>query len=282
VLIADQLLVLPDNLFGRSMRNALHIPAFFLLVVVLHILFRSWRPATLLTVALLAGVLLELALVFTARDASAADLLRNLLGILLGLAAVAAWPRLNLGLLAVVTTLVLITALPPARILLAYQQRDALFPQLLAPQSWQLDPLLTGRTPFMWLVPPADTADNWPEYADRKVLQVTVNEDAYPGITLAEVRGDWRGYDNLELSFYVNRPNGMKLTIAVGHIGRPGTARYISASFPAGANVWAIPTQTLLKSEDRQSEISHLIVHSSPDYAGSSFLLGDIQLTKHN
>lgn len=284
VLVADWLLILPDNLFGRSVQNALHIPAFFIFTMLLHRLFPAWGLVRLLIAAVSAGFALELVQVFTPRDASLLDLFRNLLGVVLALALVAVLAAArstrvaNAGASALVISLLLISAADPARYLLAYHYRDRQFPALLSPDAWQLTPLLTGRTDYQWRSVSAAEAASLGLEPGQRVLSLVMNQDQYPGVTLQEAVGNWACYNTLALTFLVNAPAAIPLRVAVGYTGTPGSAAYVFQDFPTGAGTWRIPMVDLLRSTLPTPQISHVIVYSSPSAAGAELLLAGMAL----
>jgi hypothetical protein len=103
----------------------------------------------------------------------------------------------------------------------------------------------------------------------------------YPGVQMVEVVPDWSAFETFLLEFEVepaaNRveQGAVRLTVAVGHRGTPGTSAYVPEDFTTGRHLWRIARATL---DQDGAEISHLIIHSSPEHAGRCIRIARVAL----
>ncbi|MEZ5559190.1 MAG: hypothetical protein R3E86_11715 [Pseudomonadales bacterium] len=283
LILAQQTLTLGDSShFSRALTNAMHIPWSAGVAVVLWWLMgpRASIPR-LLAVCVLVAVVTELMQIPTARDASLSDVGRDLIGT--GFAAAGLWSYRNLAgaprifvCVLVLIGLTAATVFVPGRVALAYQQRDGRFPQLLAPGLSRLSPLWRSNCP----VSVAPAPDGWMPFSGARVLRLHLCDETYPGVTLDEVVADWTGYDQLEADVYLPGGSPMDITIAVGHVGVPGTSAYVPVELDPGANLVRIPLTRLITGADgKPAAITHLIVHSNRAGAGRDLFIGRIRLT---
>lgn len=269
-----------SSLLGETVINALHIPLFAALCVLLAMLgLRPWQ--LLAASAALAGVT-EGAQMLTGRSASLLDLGLDLLGALPVIVAVAVTRRTAPGdrgrHLAWAATAVLIASMTlaaPVRVLLAYHERDQRFPVLFAPGAWATAPLVTTGD---WArVVPAPARGR--EQPGRPMLEVVWPDRQYPGITLSEVVPDWQAFETLTVDVYLPDGPAMPLTAAVGHAGTEGTAAYLQRLVQPGAQRIEYGLRRLLATPDGATpRITRLVLHTNHNHAGRRLLIGAVRL----
>ena len=204
---------LPGDLFGRTLQNALHIPAFAVFGLVLALRFSRWSTWQLIGCCLLIASGLEGLQSFTARSASFVDLGRDMVGSTIAILAVRG-PGLNWYRLAGAGVLItLLTAMLPARVLLAYAHRDEMFPMLVDPGSWRQQPLLSSNSMLETVELRVDTGQS------EAALRVCWSGDKYPGLHFNETVADWSGYSSLIVELEVEGAEPVQVTAAIGHEG---------------------------------------------------------------
>ena len=265
-----------SSLLAETVTNALHIPLFAAIAGLLAMLgLGGWRLVGAV-VALAAGT--EGLQVLTARNASLLDLGLDLLGALPVIGALALNRRFRHGprqqwavLWTAAVLVVLMTVAPVARVLLAYHERDRLFPALLVPGAWQLAPLLsTGSR--MRLVEGAVTGHG-------AMLELVWADERYPGLTLHEVVPDWQGFETLAVDVHLAEGPPLPLTAAVGHRGTEGTAAFQRRSVEPGARRVEYDLRRLLATPDGvPPRITKLILHTKQGHAGRRLLIGTVRL----
>lgn len=265
------------NLLGRVLQNALHVPAFAGLAVLLAWCLPSWSRLQLLGGCLAAGVLLEGVQVFFQREASLYDLGLDALGVVIALVAFVPGSDntqpVARKVFAGVSVLVFLTGVLPGWIYLSYLHRDALFPALLDVGSWRQKPLLTSNSPMSVVV------REWADGVERGAVRTCWSDARYPGLTFSEVVADWRAYKKLVVELAVPGNRALSLTAAVGHVGTPGTSAYIPAMFAPGFHEWSVPIADLLRTTNsKPALVSRLILHSSSEYAGECVLIAAVRL----
>lgn len=264
------------NLLGRVVHNALHVPAFAGLTVLLAGCLPSWSRLQLLGGCLAAAVALEGLQVFTERDASLYDLGLDTLGVVIALAAFTPGrgrTRSAMQVVAGVSVLSLLTGFLPGWIYLSYLHRDALFPTLLDVGSWRQRPLFSSNSPV------SIVSQIWPDGLQRNALKACWSNTEFPGLEFSEVVADWHAYENLSVELTVPGSRAVGLTAAVGHVGTAGTAAYVPAIFEPGMHRWLVPVTDLLQSADAgPAMVSRLILHSAREYAGECVLIATVRL----
>lgn len=282
LLLAQQYGTIPgETLLAATLQNALHIPWFACVVLVIWLVLGRQRPVWMLAAGAAVAIASEVLQGIGQRDVSLYDLGLDLAGAAMAMVGIhlhrRAGPRTRERIRAWSATallLALTTLAAPAYVGLSYQQRDAMFPRLLAIGSWLQKPLVGANSPSR--IVPAPRA--WRSYAGKPVLLVRWADNRYPGIELREVVADWTCCDALVLDLYVKGNEPMRVTAAVGHAGTEGTARYSPHILPPGSNRLAIPLRRLGAVGPDANAITRLIVHTSRDYAGRTLLIGDIRL----
>lgn len=284
------------GLLGETLTNASHIPLFAMLTLLLMRVLRK-PPWWLLLAAVVAVALVTEALQgLTARNASLLDVGLDLLGALPVIAALettrrsrrhgrrpwtgfAAWTS-------AVLLLALMTAAAPARVLLAYAERDRIFPVLLQPPNpsaasgessmvWALRPLLGGNSAMHIVAAPPD----WPGYAGKRVIEVVWADQRYPGISLRGTVPRWERYDALAVDVYLPDGPAMPLTAAVSHVGTGGTAAYLQLMVRRGPQRLRYPLEALLASPgDAPPRIRRLILHTDRAHGSRRLLIGSVRL----
>lgn len=269
------------DLLGNALSNAAHVPLFAAIALLMCRLLRFPRAVTLWLVCLALAALSEGLQMFSDRHASFHDVVLDTLGmspVIAGLylrgrlhgsggprtGAAATW-------LTVAVLLALCTAAGPARVLLAYQDRDRAFPTLLDPARWQQAPLLVSSSAVT--VRPAPAA--WSAYADHRVLQVVWANQPYPNITLFEVVADWRGYTALAVDVFIAGDSPMTLTASVRYAGDPSRASWAWRNLEPGPRQVRYPLDELL---DGHTGIASLVLHAQQSDAGRTAYIGRVSL----
>lgn len=275
-----------EDLLGRTLNNSLHIPLFAAVAWLLGRLLPAAGPLTLLAAALGLGAATEAAQVLTARDASLMDLGLDLLGAAPVVAALAASrrlarqgaPRRRVVLLwsATVMLVAAMTLAAPARVLLAYQARDQAFPVILDPAVTPGSPLFESNSQLRGVAAPAGWAGD-----DGPVLAVTWADTRYPGITIAEVTGDWQEYQALVVEMLVPPGPPASLTVALGYRGRPGTSAYLRRDAGPGFHRLVYPLADFAPAVVAgQARVDRLILHTGQEHAGRRVVLGRVRLER--
>jgi hypothetical protein len=273
------------DLLGRTLSNTLHIPMFAVLALLLMRVLGhpSWRVLLLVCVA--AGAATEALQLFTTRTASLLDLGLDLLGALPLIGAFELTRRLavrgasrrQLAAIWVGVTLLIavMTLAAPVRVLLAYHERDRVFPVLLVPSAGRQTLLLSSNSRIRVVPGQSD----WPAYAADPVLEVVWTEERFPRIILSEVVPDWSAFATLVADVYLPEGPPITLTAAVGHDGHEGTAAYLRHTVVPGPQRLVYPLQPLLETVDgAPPRISRLVLHTSRNHSGRRLLIGSVRL----
>jgi hypothetical protein len=283
VLVQQLATVGGSGLLGETLTNASHVPLFAALTLLLirALGYPSWPVLLLACVAVAAAT--EAMQMLTGRNASLFDLGLDLLGALPVIGAVAVTRRLRgpraarrAAVWAVTAVLVAImTVAAPARVLLAYHERDRAFPALLIPSAWEIRPLLSSNS-RMRIVP---GGDDWSGHRGERVLEVVWAEERYPGIVLSEVVPRWDAFATLAVDVYLPPGTPMPLTAAVGHEGREGTAAHLRRIVQPGPQRLLYDLETLLATADgAPPRISKLVLHTNRGNAGRRLLIAAVRL----
>jgi hypothetical protein len=277
------------SLFGQALHNALHVPLFAMLTLLLALILGMPRWWVLLLAAFALAVATEVLQFVTGGTPSVSDLVLDLIGIVPVVTGVTLTRRLRrqraahmravhmrvltlwagLALLLAIATLAM-----PARVLLAYQQRDTAFPELLTPAVWSWSPLTASTSRVRVIAAPAA----WTVRAGAPVLEVTLAPGRYPGIQLSETVPDWSAFDALVVEAFLPEGPPILLTAAVGYQGTDGTSAYVRRELRPGAQRLRYPMSGLLRADRVNPRISHLILHTDSGAAGRSLLIGPVVL----
>lgn len=268
--------VLPGNLLGQTLQNSLHVPAYALLTLLLGVSFPQLGVWRLVSIGVAIGVAFEVLQAFTGRNADVLDATRDLVGALIAafiLRGPGGWSlRTALG----GGLLLLITFTQPAWIWLAYQHRDAQFPELLDPGDARQQPLLYSNSKVTVL---DGSVDATAAAARRKSLNLCFADVEYPGLHLNEVVPDWQAYRSLILDFQVPGQRSVVLTAAVGHRDQVGTSAFVYEEFEPGAHHWVIPLDRLAYTPNGvPATIANLILHSDRAFAGECVIVDRVRL----
>ncbi len=275
------------DLFGQTLSNALHIPLFAAITLLLATIFPRRGAMTIGALGCLLAALTELAQLFNSRHASVTDFGLDLLGVgpvVLGLAltrrlhASADGSRSARVLVwgAVALVVAVLASVTPGRVLLAYAHRDEAFPVLLEAGASALAPLVSSNS----LTRPATAPAGWPGYAHGPVLEVLWAAERYPGITLDEVVPDWSGYSALAVDVFLPDDVPASLTAAVRYEGEHGTAAHLRLPVRPGPQRLIYPLTALLEPRGgRLPRVRSLVLHTHRDAAGRRLLIGRVTLT---
>jgi hypothetical protein len=171
--------------------------------------------------------------------------------------------------------LLVATLVATVRVLLAYQQRDAAFPELLTPAVWRVSLLMASSSGVRVVTAPVA----WTAFTGTAVLEVTFARSDYPGIQLSEVVPDWSAFDDLVVEAFLPEGPAITLTAAVGYLGTPGTSAHLRQTLQPGAQRLHYPMRVLLDAQDGPAlRISHLVLHTGAEIAGRSLLIARVAL----
>jgi VanZ family protein len=209
----------------RELQNAGHVPLFGVLALaLLYIVRTTGFPAfdsiareylAVVTMSLTVGVITELVQWSTGRQASAFDLLRDLIGIVVALAIYllfdphmqARWAQLHLSarsLLLVFALALLFVAMTPLLVQALHTvQRDRALPVVMDfSASWS--------APFVQL-----QNASLEKQGVRSGAHFVLQAAQYPGIKIDELYADWSDYKTLRFSIYSPAPETYSLVLRV-------------------------------------------------------------------
>jgi hypothetical protein len=206
-------LPIPNNLAGRTIENAGHVPLFVLVTLACLVVLRrdfGFEGARLYAIAGLIGVgagfLSEVIQRPLRRDASWEDVFADAIGVACALAFYAFFDRktqmhraVRFASLAIAVTCTLVYTAPLVRMTRAYLHRNAQFPVLADFRS---------STELFWIV---GYGINRAKVGDA--LEVEFQADEFPGASLHEPVADWSQYQTLVLD--VENPDSLDLRLAV-------------------------------------------------------------------
>ena len=243
-----------DNLFWGELQNSLHILLFCLLTLLMLRLLGTYPPLAhraLVRFLVVSVLLLVIALGsetiqgLSGRGFGKPDILRDLVGILLGLGLAALLERNNQGapvirrpdlrslLVLLLTGLALMAGFPLGKLVLDYQARNQAFPVVLD--------LL------------ADWSDSFIDYAHARpstsaclpgMAPVELLPATYPGVSVSEPYPDWRAYRELVLSLHSQDPAPYEMVLRIhdrqhDHTYRDRYNRVLNVEY--GTNHYRIP-----------------------------------------
>ncbi len=301
---AQQLFSLPGgSALWRALQDSLHAPWFFTVVLVLCWWFRDRTLLVRLFVvgglALVLAVGTEYAQTFVAtRSASGADLLRNLVGGVLGFVFSEAvfWRTRNpdsmnpagrfglqpLGLMrggVVLLTLVLLavfTVWQPWQEFEFRRYRDQLLPQVVDLADERSSRFL-GVNDGGWMRFGIASA-NWPDYQGHPVLRLTFGDSEYPTLYIREVMQRWAPYSELAIDLFVLGDAPLPLTLGVRYEGSEGTSAFFESVLAAGSNQWRIPRGRLVADQATALRVRDVLIYTTAEFSGRSLLLGKVEL----
>lgn len=211
-----------------TLHDTAHAPIFGCLAVLGLFLVRSrhrFRSTSIprqylaaLALATLLGVATEAVQLATGRDASFADIGRDVLGAIAFLVLYAAFDNQighaanvrrvrSIGVVSAVLLFVIL-GMPLARAALEYRARQQRFP-VLADFSRQFDPYFFGQNRAE--VELRRMPQRWATSTDEATLRVRFASEPYPGIEIAEPARDWRAHSTLALD--VTNPTDAELRV---------------------------------------------------------------------
>lgn len=280
VLVVQQIVQVSDgSLLGQSIQNALHVPWFAAVTVLVWILLPRRQVSLTAVVALALAIATECVQFFTSRDASLSDITLNCVGGITAITGIAIHDsgiKARRTLLSVILlVLVCVTVAGPIRIWAAYSDRDNAFPILFDPENVLQRPLIEFNSEFDF----RESIKIWPQAGTSKTLWVKWSDNQYPGVHLNEVVSDWGAYRYLSYHVFVVGNSSMELTAAVSYVGSPGTSAFVTKTLEPGANLVRIPVDKLTQDQSGQtSGVRRLILHSSRSFSGKELLLGQVRL----
>ncbi len=270
--------------FAGALNDAMHLPMFVVVTVLLVFLLGRERLALALGAAVLVAAGTEAIQLVTPRDASLVDLRHDLVGVAIaaaGLLAVAPLgrllgPRLGHGLCWVLVAglTVGLAACDPLRIRLAEEARDRAFPVLLTPAAGLPGPLVATRSDIRLVAAPAD----WPAGDGAPAFEVVWAEEAWPGIVMLEVVPDWSGYDVLAVDIDVVDGRPITLTASPHYRTEPRRATWLWRTLEPGPQTVRYPLADLV--DPRIGDIDRLVIHVGPEDAGRRTLVGAVRLVR--
>ena len=216
-----------DTRLAEALENAGHVPLFGILALVflwalprrLAVRFPAWpaRYALVLTFCAAVAFLTEGLQALVGRDASLADILRDMAGAagFLGLHSVhsvpkAGWARwIRIG----AALCLLGAAFWPVFVCIAgYAARELRFPVLLEGGSPLSRQFLDFEDAAMTAAP---APRGWPAPRPDRVGRLVLNPGLYPGMALREPVHDWSAYDVLEAEVFVPAPAPIEVTLRI-------------------------------------------------------------------
>jgi VanZ family protein len=298
LILLQQLVQLPGNSMMRlALNNAAHTPFFTVLTLLLWQLhplasprFDCRQKLLLLAAAMaLLATSTELAQVFTRRDASLQDWLRNLLGTLAGFCFIVLWQVRKRGSRTRQVALGLLGLL-----LLAYgfrdvigiierqQQRLRALPHLLVMEEDYLR-RMARRTGGWRLGSKGDfyaaASREQPADARREALLLLLDQGNYPGLTLREPYPDWRDYQWLIIEAESLDAAPLGLTVRVETTtdrGMQNAQAFLLSNRPGALRV---PLDSLISgSAEKRPEIRNLLLFVERPANSMGLLLYDIRL----
>jgi hypothetical protein len=207
------------------------------------------------------------------RDASAMDLVLDLIGSTIAVVAMRGSGGAGYRLAGAVVAVAVLTLMLPARVLFAYSHRDEIFPSLLDAGNWRQHPLLYSNSKLDVVERRIDS--------DRfgNALRVCWADHQYPGLHFEETVADWSRYATLVVDLEVLGDAPMRITAAIGHEGIAGTFAYVSESFAPGQSSWRVPLASLIQTREGESaRISHFILHSSRQHKQQCVIFAQVRL----
>ena len=217
-----------DDYFTRALQNAGHAALFALLTIVAlpivsgHPLFELplKSPSVLLFVfaCLGLGIIVEVAQSFIGRQPSWQDVLLNMAGVGIGLAALTGLqqrlgPGRRLGATAVGTLLLAASFTEPALWWYRQLQRDRQFPVIADFESPWVNRF--SRAAYGARVDMVPAPATWSENRSHTARLVLPDGGLWPGLTITEVHPDWRRYQTLSFDIFSEQPQPFYLFLRI-------------------------------------------------------------------
>ena len=284
-----------DTLWWRQAANSGHVIVFLLLSLVLsrylgypaRFKTRGQSYAAIILAGMLLGVGVELIQYHTGREASALDLLTNLLGLISGLCLVEAF-RLNEGseyrrvrFLLFVTglTLIIVCIMPLLLLSVSYIERNKAFPVIADFDAhWTAAFTRFNKTSLV------AKAEHEPDGMNRVRFEPT----EYPGISIVEPVSDWTEYDRLVVTLYSNNDHVIRVTLRVHDVvhNQSHSDRYnISLAVGPGMNMYEILLKDVEQAPSKRkmdmTSISGLILFASDQEKPVTLGVSNIRLVEH-
>jgi len=281
---AQQLLSLPgSSALWRVLQDSMHAPWFFVVVLVLYWWFRGYPMAT--RVLLVGGIALVLALgtefaqsFSSEREASRGDLIRNLVGGVLGCIFATAFfgsgntaGRIGIA-IAALLALVIYSGWPPWQELELRRYRATLVPEIVDFTDERSQRYVEVNDGSLLRFGTGNAL--WPDYEGRNILRLTFGANEYPTLYIKEVMQRWAPYSELVLDVFVLGDEPLLLTIGVQYEGSAGTSAYAEKELPAGASRWIVPRDKFVPDEATGLRVRDVLIYTTEDHAGRAILLG--------
>ena len=282
----------PYSQLGAAIRNSAHTPWFFPYTLLLWLLikgadrFNSRRRVQIwLATAFSLAIGLEALQIFSSRQASLEDVALNLAGGGAAIALIAGWQHWRTGLrfrpFALWTlgfALILAGMLPVGRVLWLQYQRDAMAPTLLSLEH-KNDITLSNLRGAWELVP---GLPQWPGHESRTLALVTLRSSSrWPGLTLREPLPDWRPYQHLEISAYLDEPQSLPLYVRLDRYSKRGVDTTQPIMMEPGINQIRIPISDLAGTDAGSvNDVRNLMIFSDAQHGGRQLYLSSIRLNK--
>lgn len=174
------------------------------------------------------AVLTELGQLFTHREPSLIDIVRDMAGIVIGLGVYASidtcfmplWtrhrylPRISMLILS--SCLLVVSLLPLLHLSFAYAQRNDAFPVIIDFQAAWVKPFLQLNQAVLIHAAAPDSLASMNDRADRQqVSQLILNNGKYPGVSITESYPDWSAYNMLTLDLYSLEDQTINLVLRI-------------------------------------------------------------------
>ena len=263
----------------QALNNALHVPWFAFVAGAVWFAFDRPKWMWVITACLGVSLISELLQLYTSRTASINDVVLDMIGASATVAILELHKhrKVSRGLLwsGFLLIIILIPLAAPLRVIVAEEMRDRRFPQLFRVTAVLWDPLVVCNSDCIL----EQATGDWNDHTGDRVLNISLSNTQYPGITLREVVPDWSDYHELVVELWVTGDSPMSVNVAVGHVGTPGTAAYVAHTLAPGAHELHIPLKRLAYNKDgRSASISKVLIYSYRRFAGREFLLAKIGL----
>ena len=211
-----------DTLWWRQAANSGHVIVFFLFSFVLSSYLghparytgRVQSYAAIILAGMLIGIGVELIQHYTGREASVADLLTDLLGLVSGLCLIEAFrlgkrPRympVRVVLVMTSLTLIVVCIMPLLLLSVSYIERNKAFPVIADfGADWREAFIKFNQTKLHVKDDSGQSGVHW----------VTFEPTQYPGISIVEPVSDWTEYDRLVVTLYSNYEHKVRVTVRI-------------------------------------------------------------------
>lgn len=298
LILIQQFVELPGtSMLLLALNNAAHTPFFTVLTLALwqlhpllpphFTLKKKLQRLTAIMVALAGAT--ELTQIFTIRDASLQDWLRNMLGIGAALCFITLWhlrgrisvtAQVALGLAGVL--LVAYGFRDVITVVERYQQRANALPHLLVMEDDYLRRMV--RRFGTWRLGHkgefyAASGREAPVDPERDTLLLLLDQGNYPGITLREPYADWHQYEWLSIEAESLDDLPLRLTVRVETKRDRGMENTYEIFLPSQPTVIRLPLATLIKgTAEERLDIRSLLLFADGQQQSKGVLLYDLRL----